>query len=92
MSTESIDVIQGLDKTRVLDFSVEGMTCGSCAARVERTLAESHGVADAEVNFATGRAHVTLVDGAPGAVAGSNPVMGSMNLTISSEIALNRSH
>jgi cation-transporting ATPase V len=43
-----------------VDFTVEGMTCGSCAARVQRVLAKSEGVADAQVNFATGRAHVTL--------------------------------
>jgi cation-transporting ATPase V len=43
-----------------IDFCVEGMTCGSCAARVQRVLAKTEGVADAEVNLATGRAHVTL--------------------------------
>jgi cation-transporting ATPase V len=43
-----------------IDFTVEGMTCGSCAARVQRVLAKIDGVADAEVNFATGRAQVTL--------------------------------
>jgi cation-transporting ATPase V len=43
-----------------IDFKVEGMTCGSCAARVQRVLAKTEGVADAEVNFATGQAHVTL--------------------------------
>ena len=43
-----------------IDFAVEGMTCGSCAARVQRVLAKADGVAGAEVNFATGRAHVTL--------------------------------
>jgi copper-transporting P-type ATPase V len=41
-----------------LDLSVQGMTCGSCAARVQRVLARQSGVADAEVNFATGRARV----------------------------------
>ncbi|MDQ3932033.1 MAG: heavy metal translocating P-type ATPase [Actinomycetota bacterium] len=46
-----------------LDFTVEGMTCGSCAARVQRVLSKQSGVADAEVNFATGRAHVTLEGG-----------------------------
>jgi len=50
---------QAEDATRI-DFTVEGMTCGSCAARVQRVLAKTEGVADAEVNFATGRAHVTL--------------------------------
>jgi copper-transporting P-type ATPase V len=43
-----------------VDFTVDGMTCGSCAARVQRVLAKTEGVADAEVNLATGRAHVTL--------------------------------
>jgi copper-transporting P-type ATPase V len=43
-----------------VDFTVEGMTCGSCAARVQRVLARAGGVADARVNFATGRAHVAL--------------------------------
>ena len=48
------------DAPRTIDFSVDGMTCGSCAARVQRVLAKTDGVADAEVNLATGRAHVIL--------------------------------
>ena len=47
----------------VLDFRVEGMTCGSCAARVERTLARHDGVEEAEVNFAQGTARVRVGDG-----------------------------
>ena len=43
-----------------LDFSVDGMTCGSCAARVEKTLRAQPGVLDAEVNFATGRARAAV--------------------------------
>jgi cation-transporting ATPase V len=43
-----------------IDFTVEGMTCGSCAARVQRVLAKADGVSGAEVNLATGRARVTL--------------------------------
>jgi cation-transporting ATPase V len=43
-----------------IDFTVQGMTCGSCAVRVQRVLAKTDGVAGAEVNLATGRAHVTL--------------------------------
>jgi copper-transporting P-type ATPase V len=43
-----------------LDLTVSGMTCGSCAARVERTLARQPGVAEAAVNFATSRAHVVV--------------------------------
>jgi cation-transporting ATPase V len=41
-----------------LDFEVEGMTCGSCAVRVQRVLGRQPGVAGAEVNFATGKARV----------------------------------
>jgi cation-transporting ATPase V len=48
------------DTPSTIDFRVEGMTCGSCAARVQRVLAKTEGVADAEVNLATGRAHLTL--------------------------------
>jgi copper-transporting P-type ATPase V len=46
-----------------LDLAVEGMTCGSCAARVERVLSRAAGVQEAEVNFATGRAHVRIEPG-----------------------------
>jgi len=41
-----------------VDFGVGGMTCGSCAARVQRVLAKRDDVAAAEVNFATGKARV----------------------------------
>jgi cation-transporting ATPase V len=41
-----------------LDFQVEGMTCGSCAVRIERVLGRQPGVASAQVNFATGKARV----------------------------------
>jgi len=40
------------------ELAVEGMTCGTCAARVEKTLTRQPGVAHAAVNFATGRAVV----------------------------------
>jgi cation-transporting ATPase V len=49
-----------------LDFDVEGMTCGSCAARVQRILSRADGVAEAQVNYATGVAHVALAPGAAG--------------------------
>jgi cation-transporting ATPase V/Cu+-exporting ATPase len=47
-----------------LRLDVLGMTCGSCAARVEKTLNKQPGVR-ASVNFATGEAVVRLFDGAP---------------------------
>ena len=46
--------------TEVVGFDVQGMTCGSCAARVQRVLGRQPGVASAEVNFATGAARVEL--------------------------------
>ncbi len=53
----------------VVELDVSGMTCGSCAARVQRTLSRQPGVSDALVNYATGRATVELEPGAePGAV------------------------
>src|SRR5262245_40234163 len=46
--------------TGTVEFVVGGMTCGSCAARVQRVLSKTDGVADAEVNLATSRAQVRL--------------------------------
>jgi cation-transporting ATPase V len=48
----------------VMELDVSGMTCGSCAARVQRALARQPGVTDALVNYATGRATVELEPGA----------------------------
>ncbi len=45
---------------RFVEFAAEGMTCGSCAARIQKTLSKQDGVADAEVNYATGRATVAF--------------------------------
>jgi cation-transporting ATPase V/Cu+-exporting ATPase len=49
-----------------LQFSVSGMTCGSCAARVERALGRQPGVERAAVNFATERASVAIDPGRVG--------------------------
>jgi Cu+-exporting ATPase len=43
-----------------LSLPIEGMTCASCVARVERALAKVPGVAAASVNLATERAEVQL--------------------------------
>jgi copper-transporting P-type ATPase V len=45
-----------------LDFTVRGMTCGSCAPRIQRVLGRQPGVSSAEVNYATGTARVLLTD------------------------------
>lgn len=43
----------------VIDLKVEGMTCASCVARVEKALRKVPGVVDASVNLATETATVT---------------------------------
>jgi Cu+-exporting ATPase len=48
--------------TPPLRLSITGMTCASCAGRVERALARVPGVAAVAVNLATEQA---LVSGAP---------------------------
>jgi cation-transporting ATPase V/Cu+-exporting ATPase len=52
--------VEASTATATVEFVVGGMTCGSCAARVQRMLARTDGVADAEVNLATSRARVRL--------------------------------
>ncbi len=47
-----------------VDLPIEGMSCASCAMKVERTLGDVEGVTAATVNFATGRAAVDFVPGA----------------------------
>jgi Cu+-exporting ATPase len=47
-----------MDTSATLDLKVEGMTCASCAARVEKALRKVPGVVDASVNLATETARV----------------------------------
>ena len=46
-----------------VELSVSGMTCGSCAARVEKVLGRQEGVERAGVNFASERATVVFDEG-----------------------------
>ena len=48
---------------REFDLSVTGMTCASCAGRVEKALGRLPGVESATVNLATERAHVVAFSG-----------------------------
>jgi Cu+-exporting ATPase len=48
-----------------LSLPIEGMTCASCAGRVERALARVPGVTAAQVNLATERAEVSGTAAAP---------------------------
>jgi Cu+-exporting ATPase len=50
-------------ETRDWRFSVAGMTCASCAGRIEKALRAVPGVLDASVNLATERAQVHAIDG-----------------------------
>lgn len=46
--------------TQELDLAIEGMTCASCVAHVERSLANVSGVSSVSVNLATEQAHLVL--------------------------------
>jgi Cu+-exporting ATPase len=65
MATESVQPIsQTIDiPTEATEqqavFAIEGMTCASCAMRIEKGLKKVPGVADAQVNLATEKATVT---------------------------------
>lgn len=48
--------------SKPLSIDIEGMTCASCVARVEKSLLKVPGVATASVNLATERATVQLAD------------------------------
>lgn len=48
-----------------VDLVVDGMTCASCVARVERVLKKTPGVSAASVNLATERARVEFEAGVP---------------------------
>ncbi|MBX9763371.1 MAG: heavy metal translocating P-type ATPase [Pseudomonadaceae bacterium] len=46
-----------------LDLALSGMTCTSCAGRIERVLAQQTGVLAVSVNFASERAHLHMLRG-----------------------------
>ncbi len=52
-----------------IDLSIEGMTCASCVARVERALAAVPGVVGASVNLASESARVSWAAGEPDAAS-----------------------
>jgi heavy metal translocating P-type ATPase len=52
------------DRTNeTISFDISGMTCASCAVRIERVLSKQPGVETATVNFANARARVDAVPG-----------------------------
>ena len=46
-----------------IEFGVEGMTCAACSARITKLLSRKPGIAEAEVNFATGLGRIQLDEG-----------------------------
>ncbi|HVS01849.1 MAG TPA: heavy metal-associated domain-containing protein, partial [Thermoanaerobaculia bacterium] len=46
------------ERLQRLDLPLTGMTCAACAARIQKKLGRTEGVAEAQVNFATERATV----------------------------------
>ena len=46
------------ERPRTIDLDIEGMTCASCVARVEKVLQREEGVEEVAVNLATNRARV----------------------------------
>ncbi len=48
---------------RTIDLDVTGMTCAACATRIEKVLRRIPGVAEAEVNLATEKARITVLEG-----------------------------
>src|SRR3954470_7807670 len=56
MTTSTNKLVRELERC---DLPVAGMTCASCAARIESSLGQLPGVDTATVNFATNRATVT---------------------------------
>ncbi len=49
--------------TETIEVGIEGMTCASCVARIERALRKQSGVDEANVNLATERATVAFEPG-----------------------------
>ena len=58
-------------------FPVEGMTCASCVARVERALKNVPGVTSASVNLALAEATVTYESSTPETLAKAAGHLGS---------------
>jgi len=57
MAPAEVDAPVGSER---IELPIEGMTCASCAARIERGLGRMDGVGEARVNYATRRATVVF--------------------------------
>ena len=61
-----VDSAEQTTSTESVSLPVTGMTCAACARTIENTLKDTPGVANASVNFATGRAVVSFDPAAVG--------------------------
>lgn len=63
-----VDLVNTVEKTgfsvaeREFELDIQGMSCASCSARIQRALGKIAGVLDAQVNLATEKATVRAVD------------------------------
>jgi P-type Cu+ transporter len=64
MSTSAVFPIESGSRHET-ELTIEGMTCASCVARVERALKAVPGVAEASVNLMTETATVSAADSVP---------------------------
>ena len=74
-STKSADIVKAIENAGygaaedTIELTVEGMTCASCVARIEKALKAVPGVTGANVNLATERASVHVTKGIATAAA-----------------------
>lgn len=63
------EVVEKIEKTgykvplQELDLNIEGMTCASCSARIEKVVGKLPGVDSIHVNLASEKGHVVFVSG-----------------------------
>src|SRR5438874_7345951 len=76
MLTQMTADVHPTDELERCDLPIAGMSCASCAARIESSLAEVPGVSGAAVNFATHRATVTYDPAVTGPASFSAAVAG----------------
>ncbi|WP_446718836.1 heavy metal translocating P-type ATPase [Frigoribacterium sp. CFBP 8751] len=69
-----------------VQLDITGMTCASCANRIERKLNKLPGV-EASVNYATEKAHVRVVAGAAGDARDGDPVVPDVDALIATVAA-----
>ncbi len=74
-STKSADIVKAIENAGygaaedTIELTIEGMTCASCVARIEKALKAVPGVTEANVNLATERASVHVTKGIATAAA-----------------------